>query len=173
MLKAHNFPTIMTVFMVVVSILFSGITVHCDPAAAETVMVKNINTQTVPGSIYSSVKGRGLVNVNGTIFFSVNGTELWKSDGTDSGTVMVKSFDGGVGIDSDASVSVNGTLFFSASEEVNVAGLWKSDGTIDGTVSVKKNLYLSPNIVTIGGILYFGAYEGNHRDAELWKSDGT
>jgi ELWxxDGT repeat protein len=103
-------------------LLLSGLCANYASASAETVMVKNINTQTVPVSIYSSVTGRGLVNVNGTIFFSVNGNELWKSDGTDSGTVMVKSFDGGVGIDSDGSVSVNGTLFFSAWEEVNGAG---------------------------------------------------
>ena len=64
-----------------------------------------------------------LVNANGTLFFSASvdslnstkGWELWKSDGTESGTILVKDIDPGHSSSSPRNfVNVNGTLFFSA-----------------------------------------------------------
>jgi ELWxxDGT repeat protein len=66
------------------------------------------------------------VDVNGTLFF-VSGTQLWKSDGTDAGTVLVKT----VGSDVRSLTNANGTLYFVADYD-----LWRSDGTAAGTVVV-------------------------------------
>src|SRR5947208_6100041 len=80
-------------------------------------------------------------NVNGTLFFSAltgsNGNELWKSDGTDSGTVLVG--DNLVASSSPAYITnVNGTVFFQRYVDANTGyELWKSDGTDSGTVMVK------------------------------------
>src|SRR5262249_42453427 len=88
----------------------------------------------------------GLTAVGGTLFFDCSSAfiepefppsysnELFKSDGTSSGTVLVKSF-------SDAAPSnvtaVRGTLFFAAADGGSGSELWKSDGTPDGTALVK------------------------------------
>ena len=66
----------------------------------------------------------GLTNVNGMLFLQAYG-QLWKSDGTPTGTVMVKN------IYPYSPINVNGTLFFNSFDS-----LWKSDGTLTGTVMV-------------------------------------
>jgi ELWxxDGT repeat protein len=73
-----------------------------DGTLTGTVMVKDINTLSICdssdrpgwGSLPCGSKPGGLTNVDGTLFFGasdgVHGWELWKSDGTVTGTVMVK-----------------------------------------------------------------------------------
>ncbi len=112
-----------------------------DGTEAGTVLVKDI----VPGSTSSSP--RELTNVDGQLFFIVDiiaegevaGSELWRSDGTDSGTTMVKAFPGRGGAFFPRNVS--GTLYF----RVLPDGLWRSDGTTAGTVRIK-------NIRVDGGV---------------------
>ncbi|MCY2987766.1 MAG: hypothetical protein NTY19_07875 [Planctomycetota bacterium] len=117
----------------------------------------------------------------------VHGRELWKTDGTASGTTLVKDIRSG----SDASTpqaltNVNGTLFFAADDGSSGDELWKSDGTEGGTVLVK-DIYAgeqldsssvsvpsasSPReLAEFNGNLYFAATDQNGK--ELWKSDGT
>src|SRR5205085_1636932 len=84
-----------------------------------------------------------LTNVNGTAYFTaddgVNGNELWKSDGTASGTVLVKDIAvGNSGSFPSNLTNVNGTVYFTADGDgVNGPELWKSDGTPGGTALVK------------------------------------
>ncbi len=74
-------------------------------------------------------------------------------------------------------VNVNGTLFFTANDQVSGYELWKSNGTAAGTVLVKD---LAPgatndvpkssfpfNLTAVNGTLYFSANDA------LYKSDGT
>ena len=66
-----------------------------------------------------------------------NGTELWKTDGTESGTVMVKDISSGVEGSNPEIVAVHeGTVYFTASDGLNGYELWKTDGTESGTVMV-------------------------------------
>ena len=80
--------------------------------------------------IYPGVKPSSpdhLVRQGNAILFSaddgVNGEELWKSDGTPSGTWMVKDIDPAANADSfpDHLLDVNGTVFFSSTSSV----IWK------------------------------------------------
>jgi ELWxxDGT repeat protein len=128
-----------------------------------------------------------LESVNSTVYlksyefdlFDGKGTEIgiWKSDGTADGTKLVKSFRAyGQEIGSPM-VNVNGTLYFSANDNVNGEELWKTDGTASGTVLVKDIRSGAGssgplNMINVGGTLYFTADDGIHGD-ELWKSDGT
>ncbi|MGL4511848.1 MAG: ELWxxDGT repeat protein [Lacipirellulaceae bacterium] len=124
-------------------------------------------------------------DVGGTLFYradnGVNGRELWKSDGTESGTSLVKDIrTGAANAQLRNLTNVSGTLFFRANDGVSGYELWKSDGTESRTVRVKdinpgsaNGLYSrASHMVNVGGTLYFSANDGL-TGYELWKSDGT
>nr|WP_246356881.1 ELWxxDGT repeat protein [Pyxidicoccus fallax] len=118
--------------------------------------------------------------VGSQLFFSPgNDRQLWKSDGTEAGTVRVKHIDSGEYYSPNVSnlTDVDGTLFFTATEDTSGTELWKSDGTEAGTVRVKDIWPGSQGsepqqLVAVGGTLYFRAQDALH-GLELWKSDGT
>jgi len=128
-----------------------------------------------------------MANVKGTLFFiandGVHGSELWMSNGTRSGTVLVKDiFPGKDSSSLDVSVlrpltDVNGTLFFIANDGTHGLELWKSDGTEAGTVMLKDIRSDSHgsgpfSLAAVDNILYLAANDGMH-GKELWRSDGT
>jgi len=109
--------------------------------------------------------------------FGKYGLELWKSDGTTSGTVLVKSIRPSANNGLKGLTNVDGTLFFRAYDGGTYGTeLWKSDGTASGTVLVKD---ISPGsgsscpdgLTNVSGTLFFGANDGV--GLGLWKSDGT
>jgi len=92
---------------------------------------------------------------------------LWKSDGTTSGTTIMKTFNGNMGI----LTATNGIMFLGISDyATNQVELWKSDGSSNGTVK----LYNFKSISAVfgdSGIAYFGADDSTN-GVELWVSDG-
>src|SRR5215212_7002095 len=121
------------------------------------------------------------------------GEELWKSDGTKSGTKIVKDINPAapapintackrrkscVGSSwVDAMTRVGKTLYFTAKDGKHGLELWKSDGTVKGTREVKDikpgKIGSNPDSLTaFGGILIFAAAAGKD-GPELWGSDGT
>ncbi|NQT14083.1 MAG: hypothetical protein HQ582_15120, partial [Planctomycetes bacterium] len=120
-----------------------------DGTGAGTVLVKDIVTGTHTddyGTYPNSSNPQNLTDVNGTLFFTADdgetGRELWKSNGTASGTVLVKDIVTGTHTDDygtypNASnpqnlTDVNGTLFFTADDGDTGRELWKSNGTASG-----------------------------------------
>jgi ELWxxDGT repeat protein len=112
-----------------------------------------------------------------------SGYELWKSDGTSSGTVLVRDINQGTGSAfhwwwrNTWFTNVNGTLYFVADDGTTGYELWKSDGTSAGTRLVRNinsgGFSSYPQYLTnVSGTLFFSAYDGN-KGYELWKSDGT
>ena len=103
--------------------------------------------------------------------------ELWKSDGTSSGTVMVKDIYSGGDSNPYLLTAVGNTLYFQARDGTNGYELWKSDGTASGTVMVKDinsgSSASSPGDLTaIGNTLYFSATRRNQRKGiveERWN----
>ena len=104
--------------------------------------------------------------VNNTLFFrgddGSHGTELWKSDGTLSGTSMVKDISGG---DSNPNkfMSAGDKLFFSAGNWPY--SRWVSDGTDVGTYQVgpsttNVNSYFKPE-VEYNGSIYGQGWDGH------------
>lgn len=98
-----------------------------------------------------------------------SGNSLWKSDGTPSGSQLVKE-----------KLSISGSLttvgdhvYFMAINANSQKTLWKSDGTEAGTQLV--HVLQSADIEGMGGSgnqLYF--YDRNSEGTvELWRSDGT
>lgn len=128
--------------------------------------------------------------INGLLFYEVftqsDGFELWISDGTESGSKMVKDIYPGPGSGRDCSLNcswktIDGFLYFAATDGTNGRELWKSDGTEAGTVMVKNVNPYGPddlsrsgpkNFTEVNNILFFTAEDGIHGE-ELWRSDGT
>jgi ELWxxDGT repeat protein len=122
---------------------------------------------------------------NGLLYFSAtdgtHGEALWRTDGTDSGTIMIK-YDTTHVFDPRNFIVFNNKLFFRAYDNTHGTELWTSDGTTAGTQLFKDistgsgggmSNGPSNNIFTIMGTkLYFYA-ETAASGLELWVSDGT
>jgi ELWxxDGT repeat protein len=151
-----------------------------DGTSAGTVSLTSIRR---PCDYYSSETAlSSSLRVGSTFFFvsydSTHGTELWRSDGTPTGTFLLKDIFPGSGSSRPNNLmALNGTLFFYADDGVHGQELWKSDGTETGTVLVKdvrpgRSGTYGETLTVLGGLLYFTADDGTHGD-EPWKSDGT
>lgn len=149
-----------------------------DGTEAGTVMVKEIETGLARDPAQLTSVGTTLffvVEIVGPIGYPIK--ELWKSDGTEAGTVKVKTVGDSTYIPKVGSLtSYNGLLFFYADDGTHGIELWQSDGTEAGTVMVKDinpSGSASPaDFHVIDGMLYFAADDGSH-GRELWQSDGT
>ena len=153
-----------------------------DGTEAGTVLVRDINPGAngcFTGNPYSREEFQG------QFFFAANdgvhGQELWKSDGTASGTVLVKdinpgssdAFPDGTGVFKRA----GGKLFFTASDGVHGVELWVTDGTEQGTHLVKD---INPGtgdgygypLAALRDFLCITAYSPDY-GRELWRTDGT
>lgn len=139
-----------------------------DGTSAGTIVVKDIFPSV--GTTLNQSFPEQFANVNGKLYFSAvtsAGRELWSSDGTDSGTKIVKNI-AGSSFSSDPKnlVNVNGKLYFTATNIVGnndtIRQVMVSDGTNAGTkiipvldVSYKGD----PNLLTpVGDALYFSAF---------------
>ena len=162
-----------------------------DGTESGTVLVKDIysGTDEYSGEPYSA-DPVGLTVFNGELFFNAtnaNGTEPWKTDGTESGTVMLKDIYSGddFGVPNSSHpqewLVMGSYLYFSATDQ-NGQELWKTDGTESGTVLVK-DIYTGTNdlgdvassaptwLTVLNNEIIFRV--GDYNGAELWKTDGT
>src|SRR5687767_14619181 len=85
---------------------------------------ERINLRTGPSS-----PSAGIAMGNNFIFSAddgINGRELWITDGTESGTRMVKNIRPTGASNPQQFVNVNGTVFFVADNGTNGVELWKT-----------------------------------------------
>ena len=118
-----------------------------------------------------------LTAFRGKVYFSyndsVNGRELWVSDGTETGTHVLKDIAPGPGSSYPGHFHVEGNiLLFSASDGVHGLEPWRSDGTVLGTRMLQDiapgDLPSSPMEFTASGpYVYFAANDGT-TGFELW-----
>jgi ELWxxDGT repeat protein len=180
---AHWFINKTLGVLIIITLLFSGFIkqqpTKAQAPAPEPYLVKDINLDTsqVGSDIYQ------MVNLDGALYFrasdGIHGEELWKSDGTISGTGMVRDINP-ASLSSTPSdfVAMNGEVYFSADDGEHGNELWKTDGTRAGTVIVK-DIYPDKvgsdpyELLVMNSELYFFAKDFVSGFYALWKSDGT
>ena len=104
---------------------------------------------------------------------SGSGIGLWKSDGSDGGTRLIRSFDGISNL-----VKVNGFLYFIA-ETGGGYDIWSSDGTFAGTQKAEalnpgSSDFAAYNLFAVNDTLFFSASDSDESNNgyELWRWDG-
>ncbi len=122
-----------------------------------------------------------LATMGETLFFVANdgvtGFELWKSDGTATGTMLIKNIQPGTSSAfipfrfNPALTAVDDQLFFIA-RDVTGFGLWVSDGTSAGTTRLQSWPEPPLELTVVGTMLYFSAL-GSGGENDLWLSNGT
>ncbi|GEO11026.1 ELWxxDGT repeat protein [Segetibacter aerophilus] len=166
-----------------------------DGTTAGTTLVKDINPGGGEASSVPFVFNAVVMN-NRFIFqatTAANGSELWYSDGTETGTQLLKEINPGSANANPfvyknydfssgniyGSTLYNGKVFFSANNGTNGKELWITDGTSQGTTMVKDINTGAPTgvadsvvsyLYTTSG-LYFSANNGS--GYEPWISNGT
>jgi ELWxxDGT repeat protein len=108
-----------------------------------------------------------------------HGAELWASDGTSSGTRILRDIIPGTASSGPFDFTEAGPItFFFTTTPAGHAELWRTDGTSSGTTLVK-DFGLPPAegnhffpLGVVAGNLVFTAYVGNGR-FRLWRSDAT
>lgn len=153
-----------------------------DGTEAGTVLVKNINTDPMIEN-GNGIFG-GITSINNKLVFeafdALHNRELWVSDGTETGTTILKDINLGIGWGAylDGLVSLNNTLFFVGSNGTNGFELWKTDATATNTVMVKnlENSSSSSNPKKLTAALnkfFFVADSTSFGNQRLFVSDGT
>jgi ELWxxDGT repeat protein len=110
------------------------------------------------------------------IYFLIR-KNLWKTDGTDAGTVIVKSMAENFAPFSRELVAGENKMFFCGNDGIHGGELWVSDGTTAGTHMVEdihdgidSRGDVSPGIIVNDVVYFFADAQGNRK---LWRSDGT
>lgn len=109
--------------------------------------------------------------------------ELWVSDGTASGTGLIRNFEPESGVSiagysaGAAQMILSGFIYFAAEGDSSGTELWRTDGTAAGTTRVADirsgSDSSSPRLgVVYNGALYFAANDGSTGN-ELWRTNGT
>jgi ELWxxDGT repeat protein len=134
--------------------------------------VKDIN----PGNVDSNPQLMTVFN-NLLYFRAINvnsGEELWRSNGTESGTILVKDINPGPEDSSPQGFTAyNGVFYISADDGVHGDELWSSDGTEAGT-KLLKDINPGPDssypydFTVMNDTLFFTA-EDSINGWELWK----
>lgn len=152
-----------------------------DGTESGTVMIKDINPGINSSMINYNQKQEFTVIDNILYFYAndgVHGFELWRSDGTESGTYMIKDIKADTGVFNDGSypryfTKLNNIIYFVAND-ISGTGLWSTNGTASGTVKIL-NLNDIRTLKTVNNklMIFAATTVTNAGPNDLWISDGT
>jgi ELWxxDGT repeat protein len=101
----------------------------------------------------------------------VTGKELWKSDGTASGTELVKDIRAGIGSNPNNLTSVDNKLVFTANDGIHGEEVWRSEGTASSTF-MRADIAIpggsDPSKYTESGLLLYTVVNSDDYGYELW-----
>lgn len=153
------------------------------PGGRHTIWSSDGTVEGTQALVESSLTSGEIVEYGEQVYF-VSDDALWRSDGTQSGTVLVRSFSTGAPSNPATAgpsklvslMPAAGGLMFAGDDAVYGKEPWWSDGTVAGTVLVgdlaQGTSDSNPEILTDhAGILHFVADDGVSGKA-LWRSDG-
>lgn len=151
-----------------------------DGTPAGTQIVKDINAGHA-FNLKNNTTPLEFVVFNDKLYFMAEkdtmGFELWSSDGTASGTQMVKDiYEGEWSSNPTKFVELNGKLYFTAQDAQHGRELWVTDGTEQGTQLVK-DVFAGQqpsnpvSLIAYHGKLYFAATE--EFATNMYVTDGT
>lgn len=149
-----------------------------------TLLKDSLRVQFSPdGGVYGYSKNWFFGEYKGHLYFwgetSEHGTELWRTDGTSSGTIMLKEFSPGPESSYPCDFTTfSGHLYFRVYFPFQIhSQLWRTDGTIEGTMRVGGNnvtvpaTYMLNQLVVADDVMYFiGA---DTVAINIFKTDGT
>jgi ELWxxDGT repeat protein len=127
---------------------------------------------------YGDIDLYNLTQIGSEVYFSIttdfnsgdDSDVLWKTDGTNKGTSIIKSFDWTrylSGSNISNFIEYKNELYFNAGSQNNYT-LWKSDGTDTGTEqAVNLSISNSLDFIPLNNLLYFSNYN------TLWSTDGS
>ena len=148
-----------------------------DGTTTGTVIVKDINSGSSDGTPWPDPPFFN--EVNGFLFFQGNdgttGDELWKTDGTNTGTTLVKDVRAGIGGSGITSPTPVGNKLFFKAFIGGMTSLWISDGTNSGTNKVI-DLSLNDFMMAFDSSRLVFTQDNTtptNYGKELWISDGT
>jgi trimeric autotransporter adhesin len=157
--------------------LFMSMFIAVLATAQPATLLKEIN----PSSSSCNANDNRLVHENVLYFIADNGTtgrELWRTDGTPSGTYLLKELiPGAAGVAEIHFTVFDGQIFMGVSGDDSFA-IWKSDGTEQGTILVKSIVasggFISwrSSLVVANNLVFFTATDSTN-GVELWTTDGT
>ena len=149
------------------------------------VLVKDIHPGATSG--YPD-KNEYPVAIGNILYFAaddgIHGLELWRSDGTETGTYLVKDIRPDTGSAPIRLTVLNNKILFFANDGVHGDELWISDGTENGTTLVRDIYPGSGNVIrrnyitqkrdwkVSNNVFYFAA-DTDTSFSQLWRSDGT
>jgi ELWxxDGT repeat protein len=115
-----------------------------------------------------------MVSSGNYIYFSLEtyeNSELWMSDGTETGTTVIKDLSS-----CNTLTDIDDVLFFVGSETNERIELWTTGGTESTTKQVKnigfEHSSIPKNLINFNGTIFFTAFT-NENGRELWKSNGS
>lgn len=185
MQKISNLRRALYVIVVLAFTMLPGTSASTQPVSSSTQtipigfsFVKDINTnsnESWPICLYAH---------QGTLYFAAwtreSGREIWVSNGTETGTRLLKDIRIGQEGQTWPSTckifgSLNGELYFAANDGTDSSiDLWKSDGTEAGTQQVKE-LSITDSapfgFLAFNNWLYF--FTGTRYNYRMWRTDGT
>ncbi|GGB96493.1 ELWxxDGT repeat protein [Dyadobacter sediminis] len=139
-------------------------------------------SDTSPLTVIKAFTGQvlNLTAVGSSLYFTAsdaaNGNELWKTDGSTTGTVLVKNINPGTASSNPSLLrAVNGQLYFTANDGTNGQELWKSGGTASTTTLIRDIRLGSAGsdikeLTAVGSKVAFTANDGTGE--KLWQSNG-
>lgn len=153
-----------------------------DGTEAGTYMVKDINFGTSDCSNSIFMTAQYFTVMDDVLYFAADGgsdnIELWRSDGTETGTYLVKDMNpSGSSIPQYIS-AIDGSLYFAIKNASGQFEIWKSDGTESGTTLLKEmwvhGFDNDRGFFKYGDYIYFaGDDAATPYNFELWRTDGT
>lgn len=104
------------------------------------------------------------------------GREIWESDGTTSGTKLIKDIYSGIESSVTGALTsgavINNIFYFLAKDESSRGEIWKTDGTTAGTAKVTSFINgRTSKLTAVGNSIYFLIQK--EYNLQVWKTDVT